>query len=83
MLMKNKIQQNLWQLDLAMFWEFWKRHSNFQKQIKDGGPLTITDPEMKRYFMSIPEASQLILQAGALGIGGEIFILDMGSQLKL
>ena len=55
----------------------------FKKQIKDGGPLTITDPEMKRYFMSIPEASQLILQAGALGIGGEVFILDMGEPIKI
>ena len=55
----------------------------FQKQIKDGGPLTITDPEMKRYFMSIPEASQLILQAGAIGIGGEVFILDMGEPIKI
>ena len=55
----------------------------FQKQIKDGGPLTITDPEMQRYFMSIPEASQLILQAGSIGIGGEIFILDMGDPIKI
>ena len=55
----------------------------FQKQIKDGGPLTITDPEMQRYFMSIPEASQLILQAGSIGVGGEIFILDMGDPIKI
>ena len=55
----------------------------FQKQIKSGGPLTITDPGMMRYFMSIPEASQLILQAGAIGQGGEVFILDMGEPVKI
>ena len=55
----------------------------FQEQIKKGGPITITDPEMERYFMSIPEASQLILQAGSLGLGGEVFILDMGKPIKI
>ena len=55
----------------------------FKQQIKDGGPLTITDPLMERYFMSIPEASQLILQAGSLGRGGEVFILDMGKPVKI
>ena len=55
----------------------------FQEQIKNGGPVTVTDPEMERYFMSIPEASQLILQAGSLGIGGEVFILDMGDPIKI
>ena len=55
----------------------------FQEQIQKGGPVTITDPEMKRYFMSIPEASQLILQAGSLGSGGEVFILDMGDPIKI
>ena len=55
----------------------------FQEQIKNGGPVTITDPEMERYFMSIPEASQLILQAGSLGAGGEVFILDMGEPIKI
>ena len=55
----------------------------FQDQIKKGGPLTITDPDMERYFMSIPEASQLILQAGSLGKGSEIFILDMGKPIKI
>jgi len=55
----------------------------FQEQIKNGGPVTITDPDMERYFMSIPEASQLILQAGSLGIGGEVFILDMGDPIKI
>ena len=53
----------------------------FQKQIKNGGPITITDPKMKRYFMSIPEAAQLILQAGSIGVGGEIFVLDMGEPV--
>ena len=55
----------------------------FKQQIKDGGPLTITDPDMERYFMSIPEASQLILQAGAIGNGGEVFVLDMGNPIKI
>ena len=55
----------------------------FKEQIKNGGPVTITDPDMERYFMSIPEASQLILQAGGLGMGGEIFILDMGKTIKI
>ena len=55
----------------------------FQEQIKNGGPITITDPEMTRYFMSIPEASQLILQAGSLGKGGEVYILDMGNPIKI
>ena len=55
----------------------------FQEQIKNGGPVTITDPDMERYFMSIPEASQLILQAGSLGHGGEVFILDMGDPIKI
>ena len=55
----------------------------FQEQIKNGGPVTVTDPDMERYFMSIPEASQLILQAGSLGAGGEVFILDMGNPIKI
>jgi len=53
----------------------------FQDQINKGGPITITDPGMKRYFMSIPEAAQLILQAGSIGEGGEIFVLDMGKPV--
>jgi FlaA1/EpsC-like NDP-sugar epimerase len=55
----------------------------FKKQITDGGPLTVTDPLVTRYFMTIPEACQLILQAGAMGRGGEIFLLDMGTPVKI
>ncbi len=55
----------------------------FKKQIEGGGPVTITHPEVKRYFMSVNEASQLVLQAGAIGKAGEIFILDMGEQIKI
>jgi len=55
----------------------------FRKQIAAGGPVTVTHPEMKRYFMTIPEASQLVMQAGAIGKGGEIFLLDMGQPIRI
>jgi FlaA1/EpsC-like NDP-sugar epimerase len=55
----------------------------FREQIRDGGPVTVTHPDVIRYFMTIPEASQLVIQAGSMGSGGDVFVLDMGSPVRI
>jgi FlaA1/EpsC-like NDP-sugar epimerase len=55
----------------------------FRQQILDGGPITVTDAEVTRYFMTIPEAAQLVIQAGAMGTGGDVFVLDMGEPVRI
>jgi FlaA1/EpsC-like NDP-sugar epimerase len=55
----------------------------FRQQIRDGGPITLTHPEISRYFMTIPEAAQLVIQAGAMGQGGDVFVLDMGHPVRI
>jgi FlaA1/EpsC-like NDP-sugar epimerase len=55
----------------------------FQKQIEKGGPVTVTDPEMRRWFMTIPEACSLVLKAGGVGEGGNLYLLDMGEPIRI
>lgn len=55
----------------------------FHRQIKSGGPLTVTHPKITRYFMTIPEAAQLVIQAGSMGVGGDVFVLDMGEPVRI
>lgn len=55
----------------------------FREQIKNGGPITVTDPDIIRYFMTIPEAAELVIQAGAMGEGGDVFVLDMGGPIRI
>jgi FlaA1/EpsC-like NDP-sugar epimerase len=55
----------------------------FRRQIKEGGPITLTHEDITRYFMTIPEAAQLVIQAGAMGVGGDVFVLDMGESVRI
>jgi FlaA1/EpsC-like NDP-sugar epimerase len=55
----------------------------FRQQIRDGGPITLTHPDITRYFMTIPEAAQLVIQAGAMTTGGDVFVLDMGQSVRI
>src|SRR6185295_4072264 len=55
----------------------------FREQIRNGGPVTVTHPEVIRYFMTIPEAAQLVIQAGAMSTGGDVFVLEMGQPVRI